>query len=1663
MDDVTNYDEVKAEITAALEELRDNPLRKDCPLIYHLDVAAMYPNIMLSNRLQPDAVVTEAECATCDYNRGDMTCDRKMNWAWRGEYFPAKRDEVNMIKHALTQEKFPSKFKGGPRRDYWDLSPAERDALLHKRLADYSRKVYGKAHETTTVVREAIICQRENPFYTNTVRDFRDRRYEYKGLHKQWKGNLSQAASLAEKVDAGKMIVLYDSLQLAHKCILNSFYGYVMRKGARWFSMEMGGITCLTGATIIQLAKELVDNIGRPLELDTDGIWCMLPGKFPENFKFTTKTGKKLMISYPCTMLNHLVHRKFTNHQYHTLDQESGTYSVKSENSIFFELDGPYRAMMLPSSKEEGKLLKKRYAVFEFDGSLAELKGFELKRRGELQLIKDFQKQLFETFLHGDTLEKCYAAVARVADQWLDVLFSRGSTLEDSELIDLIAENKSMSKTLAEYEGQKSSAITTARRLAEFLGKQMVKDKGLACKFIISQRPLGAPVTERAVPVAIFSAPHEQKQFYLRKFLKDNSLTDLDLRSVLDWDYYIERFGGVIQKLITIPAAMQRVANPVPRIRHPDWLYRRVAQQGDKYKQNTITDLFAKASLAPPPPSAPAEEGNIFRNPPIATKANLAPTVESEEVDEEVEKHIPSPLTDFKGYINAVRGRWKQHRAAIRELAKHGASALAHANSSRGTLGGLIAQHTTNLATADWDVVSLAATGRAGEFKLFICIDARVHALRLRVPRTFYLDWKSVPQEWFERHSVPDGLLLEPISRTLPRGCPSRHLYRVTVPEETFVREEAFFSGLLNHPSVNSVYEMQVPLDVRAMLRLGTRCHLDPMKQGQLAAALDLGFELGDLLPSPTSGPYLSQAKWGVYYLYHAGTEQRHFIALISPTGKAAVHLVDSAGLRQVPRVENMYRQAVESQTPLEGVFSYPDALEVGVHVHRTERPALRAIGATLASWQRSETRPCILSVCSSRPLGHYDATLGSHGTVPMVSVPQPSGSDDLPALNWQASCVKRMLSNYLRLSPWLSSWMQLASEYAVPVGNLPRDHALFGADMALARALLTQDNVLWWSPTPAPDLGGHEADTNVAVSWDDAGEELRVSKPGAYSTVVLELSLGDVALDAVLQSASVNEMEGSGPGSMAFGAQAPNLDDWATGTNGGASYHQAMAALGDAVLTPNVFATVKGLVRAWHSSRSSRGSAHLANNFWRWVSSEQSALYEPALQRFLQGLMRKTLLQLLAELKRLGAEVVYASFNRLLLRTGKTDASSAAAYGTYLTSAVTAQDLFRYLRLDLVHAWELLLWMDTANYGGVLGDEGYAQAVAKRKRLAASSEEDSTTEDEGPPTPGRAAGDNFTIESAWNIQTYLPPALQDDFARLAGRLMYRLYKVQRTLQADEMIAPMVRVPPPLGPGADAEVEKEAREQVAASALTLEGKRTKAVQDLVRHAATRWLLQVVSEVQTAQSTALPTQEAEWEFPDRPGGGLKGTSTAAGSTEPKPALELVKAFCAVLGLVSEAGAEVAVCKRQALELLGVNEFSSEAAWTNPARPCRVAHVICAFCQSERTLDLVRDADLDGDVWRCERCHCPYDRAQLEAKLVRRAYALLTRFTLQDVRCNKCGTERATQLQPRCECSGEWGLTLGRLDVRQQFRLLDDVARTHNLTNLREAVDGLLVLV
>jgi len=100
VEDVTNYETVKSEIIDQLTSLRDRcPFLESEPLIYHVDVAAMYPNIILSNRLQPVAIVNEQVCAGCVFNKEENNCKRNLEWQWRGEMFPLSRKEFERIKN----------------------------------------------------------------------------------------------------------------------------------------------------------------------------------------------------------------------------------------------------------------------------------------------------------------------------------------------------------------------------------------------------------------------------------------------------------------------------------------------------------------------------------------------------------------------------------------------------------------------------------------------------------------------------------------------------------------------------------------------------------------------------------------------------------------------------------------------------------------------------------------------------------------------------------------------------------------------------------------------------------------------------------------------------------------------------------------------------------------------------------------------------------------------------------------------------------------------------------------------------------------------------------------------------------------------------------------------------------------------------------------------------------------------------------------------------------------------------------------------------------------------------------------------------------------------------------------------------------------------------
>ncbi|KAJ2898425.1 hypothetical protein MKZ38_003932 [Zalerion maritima] len=1652
LDDIANYEEVKQQIVDKLTDLKHTPNRSERPLIYHLDVASMYPNIMTTNRLQPDSLINESDCAACDFNRPGKTCDRRLPWAWRGEYLPAKRDEYNMIRHALENEKFPGKWPNSPMRTFQDLPRDEQAGLIRKRLQMYSQKVYHKIRTSTTLVREAIICQRENPFYINTVRDFRDRRYDYKGKAKAWKGKVeslkSSGATPPDVENAKKMIVLFDSMQLAHKVILNSFYGYVMRKGSRWYSMEMAGVTCLTGATIIQMARQLVERLGRPLELDTDGIWCMLPATFPENFAFKLKNGKKCTISYPCVMLNHLVHAKFTNHQYQTLvDKNTFKYETHSDNSIFFEVDGPYRAMILPTSKEADKNLKKRYAVFNDDGSLAELKGFEVKRRGELKLIKIFQQQIFKFFLDGTDLAECYGAVAKVANRWLDVLHNKGSTLADEELMELISENRNMSKTLEEYGNQKSTSITTARRLADFLGEQMVKDKGLNCKYIICSRPKNAPVTERAVPVAIFSAEPETKRFYLKKWFKEDP-TDTDPRALLDWDYYLERLGSVIQKLITIPAAYQKVRNPVPRVAHPEWLQRRIAIKEDKMKQKKLTDLFTTTSTSKTkksplgditnlPPGSRIDDLEDFGSSQLLKPKTIASAITSTQTEaaqkpqkrkspepaEHVDpaaglpKVMPNPSEDYPAFLEYQKQKWKvQKQARIRRRHLFGDRRGAASN-----IQNTFRQQAQMTFRNTWQLLQLRATENPGVVLAFVLIDAKIHTVKVKVPRQVFLNLKSADLPDIE----VEGCQVEQVSHTLPNGHSSVHLFKLSVDEEIYFKEQEKFSLLFNHQSVEGVYERGIPLNVRALLRLGNMCTIDEKQQGVLGKGLEQGFDLSGLIRPAKPRTYLDSSPLAFLYMSHITAGERQIFGVFSTTSDQAYLLIlnrarDSG--QDMPNVSKIYSDMLARRlkegagTNWQEAFRYQEKLKFKITTVTTRRKAHLEIGDLVRKMKKDEHRPMVMVVQSSQrnQLVHDVPVLAEFPVLPLRYDPADSS---LPPLGWQTVVAKRVAGHYLGLGPWITHLATLARYGDIPLCNLERDDPRFLIDVAYARRLQTNNVVLWWSSGPRPDHAGYECDDVTGPL--DVVQMPSVNNPGTYASVCIDIEVRNLAINTILTSSLINELEG---------ADAISFNPAKDGAAGGEEVLFSEGAFANACVL-----VLRDMVKSWwaEACKGSTMADVLVQHLVRWVEHPDSFLYDRALCYYVQMMSRKAFQQLMQDFRRVGSQVVFASSNRLLLQTTKSEVANAHAYSEYVLKSIKSKPLFHFIDLEIREYWDYLVWYDCFNYGG----------KATREITDKEGEEQELD----------------TIMN-WQMATFLPARLGDAFKEWVVEFVELMHAIKRpSWTAGPPDGTPRPTQLPLRPPSTAANNNNNNNNNNDNSDSFEygGKKTV----MLGRAFGKPLKKAISGLiaQRKREMLRPELAGDYSFPVLPGSHLRAYETGSGN----PVLELVKSLCQVLSLDKNISLEARMLRKELLGMFDVREFSKEGQFRNPSRSLVVGDLSCDSCTAVRDLDLCRDEEglaptAGGGEWACGSCGSGLPRREVEEMLIARAQAILAEWATQDLKCARCGCLGTNDLTNHCTCSGGWVESVGREDVVERLRVLGTVARAYGFRMLGEVV-------
>uniref|UniRef100_A0A7E4VKY8 DNA polymerase epsilon catalytic subunit n=1 Tax=Panagrellus redivivus TaxID=6233 RepID=A0A7E4VKY8_PANRE len=1646
LDTLEDFDEVVNKVVADLEVLRENPMRHENPKIYHLDVGAMYPNIILTNRLQPPAIVKEEDCMACVYNTPDAVCRRQMDWVWRGELIPANRHEYVALMQQLEQERF-----GKPPRPFHTLPKEERLAIEKKRVQDYCRKVYSKVHVTKVEQRTSIICERENGFYVNTVRAFRDRRYDYKAMLKKAKNALSAAPpdDITAIKSGQARVVLFESLQLAHKCILNSFYGYVMRKGSRWFSMEMAGIVCHTGANIITAARELVERIGRPLELDTDGIWCLLPESFPEDYSIKLNNGKSVKVSYPGAMLNAIVKDKFTNDQYHTL-KEDGTYEISSENSIFFEVDGPYLAMILPASKEEGKKLKKRYAVFNYDGSLAELKGFEVKRRGELNIIKEFQKDVFKAFLGGTNLQEAYECVAKVADNWLDILFSKGADLRDEELFDLISENRSMSRKLEDYGSQKSTSITTAKRLAAFLGPEMTKDAGLACRYIISRMPTGAPVTERALPLAIFKTHQEKAAEWLTRWTKSDVKPDnINIRELLDWPYYIERLGSCIQKIVTIPAALQGISNPVPRVAHPDWLERLRRQKIESANQPKITDLFKK--LAPPGgacpstpkstrstpgrkrpmpavfvedlrdneilevdeagnpikrqragsmsqdmdglPATPSRLGGLSQRRKQLTASQATPkSAQAAEVAAAPE--IPRKTWKqhgFNEWLSYMKKKWARMRDDRRQQKRNALKNAASQNvmstmlsSNTSNLDQLVAYNRHRMANEFWHLLQVSETRIPGVFDVFALVDGCLKRFSLDVPRLIYIN---------DIHERPSGRRVQKI---LPKMQTCHNLYEYEIEEAKFVSMMNGFKAALCAGNITGIYETKMPLMFKVFTQVGITCKVSSLSSSQNLKISQLERIVG------SDTPIIDGSQLQSVFFYEFRRDTRYFIALIAPSVRQGWIFVVNSAKVPIKATGPVWKAVYDKFMREDESILLPEGCdEVELHVRQTTHIAdvakeLRNIVKTV---KPATALPVIMAVQASTPTEKLLEMLPSLKEFPIVKVHAVEPANIMNVLDWANEMVKRVIQLCFNAFIHLENCWTISNYVGIPICNIPADFLSLALDIFYARTLRNHNHLLWASPSVNPDFGGKEiSDLRLYSDWDDvsfSNHYDRVINTETFESryCVAELDLGAVAVTALIQNVRIIEAEGACE-FVAFDNTAPQ----ATGvdkqivnglrpTASLTSYDEGAAVSSALKHLRTVF---QELIKDIHYNQTELADL-LVVHMYRWMCDPRSLMYNPAIATSVNMLMRKLCLLLSAEINRLGGSVVHCSFNKLVVSTGRNDTNQAKLFTASLCDSIANHPIFASLQLTPIHLWNACIWIDPNNYAAI-GFHEFTEVTATQQTVAEER-----------------------VDYTFSMVAELPEQCQKAFFQVVTGYLLTIARYARERAAEL-----------------ASVE----DAVENDQLTVY------CQDVLSKELSPKLFQITDKL-VLHRNALNKEYRKVHDKDA-------------NDEFDVPLEFVKALCKVLSPDKALLDSVESLRSQLIQMLRTSAPTSALEWHPPATVIVLENLFCGKCNRCISLDLCAPFQDAKSFFKCPRCDDPIEHTQIEELLIERLSKMVVAYTLQDRRCTKCRQLSVRFLSRHCECSHAYEQIVPKPEFIRSLTALAEVSERLGMKAVSDSI-------
>ncbi|KAJ2908657.1 DNA polymerase epsilon catalytic subunit [Coemansia aciculifera] len=418
------------------------------------------------------------------------------------------------------------------------------------------------------------------------------------------------------------------------------------------------------------------------------------------------------------------------------------------------------------------------------------------------------------------------------------------------------------------------------------------------------------------------------------------------------------------------------------------------------------------------------------------------------------------------------------------------------------------------------------------------------------------------------------------------------------------------------------------------------------------------------------------------------------------------------------------------------------------------------------------------------------------------------------------------------------------------------------------------------------------------------------------------------------------------------------------------------------------------------------------------------------------------------AECRKLGAKIIYASLDKLVVTTGKASvvaAQAAQAAVDYIAKAIVAKPLFENISLMPLQYWTFLLWMNSSNYGGIVIQDAGGE--------------------------GGASGEP-SIEMLWNMKEYLPPLVQSQFELIVAEFIYKLAGFHAQLRAKN--------PHIAHSSGDAamhneviEDDDEETEKTGNSSSVTAAKGT-FYKRLIGQYFTRKLLEAVPQIRDACS---PAQQRHHDNPQACFPRLPGSTLHLPGSRAEAALEFVKYITTVFALDTPASNFVRIMRRNLLVLLDVGEFAEASQFVNPCERLVLSRVVCDFCNYCRDMDFCRDADLlpstttsssaataaaggegssvQAPEWECLGCGCAYDRLRIEERLIELLHEALLAYQMQDLVCGKCRLMKQDNFSVQCvACAGKYRTMVSPAAVRAQIQVYLDVAEMNRLPMLHD---------